>query len=74
MSGYQERGKNFTSIDVLLSIDGLFNLVDHIEAEGDPFDQLDVLRSRMDAFDTVYKGVDDIAMRLMVTVKVANDE
>lgn len=75
MSDYQEQEKNFISIDISVSLDGLTNLIDHIEAEGDKFGQLEELKGKLSAFHMLFLDIDDPSMKCVITdLKRSADE
>lgn len=75
MSDYQEQEKNFISIDISVSLDGLTNLIDHIEAEGDKFGQLEELKGKLRAFHMLFLDIDDPSMKCVITdLKRSADE
>lgn len=66
MSEFQEQEKNYTCIDISLSPDGLINLIDHIESEGDEFFQLSDLRRKYESFQRLYRDIDDPTMKIII--------
>lgn len=75
MSEHQEQEKNFISIDVSVSLDGLTNLIDHVEAEGDKFGQLEELKGKLRAFHMLFLNIDDPSMKcVIINLKRSMDE
>ena len=68
MLAFQDQEKTSISFRVSLTLDGLVNLVDHIEADGDPHDQLSYLQKQLIAYSDIYHAIDDPSMRCIVEV------